>query len=59
MKDFTPSLSSRAMKSSTLPRRSADSCRPRCSTILALRQFARSYNCAAALPVALGSFIAN
>lgn len=32
---------------------------PKKSTIALLRQFARAYSCAATVPVALGSFVAN
>lgn len=32
---------------------------PRRSTLILLRQFARAYSCAPALPPALGSFVAN
>jgi hypothetical protein len=32
---------------------------PRKSTITFLQQFARAYSCAAALPTAIGSFVAN
>ncbi len=32
---------------------------PRKTTIAMLRQFARAYTCVPALPVALGSFVAN
>lgn len=33
--------------------------RPRRSTVMMIRQFARAYSCSPTLPPALGSFIAN
>lgn len=51
--------SSSAMNHACLHGRRSSAAAPRRVTIAAIRQFARSYSCAATLPPSLGCFVAN
>lgn len=57
MKDVSTPSKNNGTEPCTRPRHNPAS--PRKSTLILIRQFARAYSCQPAMPVALGSFIAN
>ena len=59
MKNDSTPLKSEVMSSATVAGQQPEKCAPRKSTIALPRQFARAYTCAATVPVAIGSFVAN